>query len=74
MKPEVDMKDEEVVNHIWVVAVLGMLVHDPAEQVNDDISGHNLEGTKVAEKWKKWKWKECKWQHRNCRLKVKSKS
>ena len=50
MKPEVDMKDEEVVNHIGVVAVLGMLVHDPAEQVDDDISGHNLEGTKVVEK------------------------
>ena len=51
MKPEVDMKDEEIVYHVGVVAVLGMQVHDPAEQVCDDISGHNLaRGTRVGRK------------------------
>ena len=49
MKPEVDMKDEKVVNHVGVVAVLGMQVHNPAEQVYDDISGHDLEGQGLAE-------------------------
>ena len=29
MKPEVDVEDEKVVDHIGVVAVLRMHVHDP---------------------------------------------
>ena len=32
VKPEVDMKDEEVIDDISVVAVLGMLVHYPGSR------------------------------------------
>ena len=51
MKPEVDMKDEKVVNHVGVVAVLGMHIHDPGSRfIVQSESENNSSGNTWCEK------------------------